>query len=377
MLLEQAGIHDEKIARQTRRTILQRERREREKNEVYKLKVLVARLENERRQWAKKSSHKHLLSWDQVAIALHEDTYTALNDNSRLRQQRQRLLNVITGMTKWIASAKGIARGPHTLPYSASHLSLHHVTLTASDPLCRQHGLDWLTQLLYHNTEALLHRYNFWSHVSTEAQCDFHTDMSNMNDIQLVWRFQVDIPAELEAVVDPVRKCVVNRLRSIDIWDGSTSYIDPEIVSRVSPTMTYIRRIAHTNGGSQPSNILYREFNEDANRTVFVGQNLHDDKFEIKPVRNKGMTWVVATRLGTSWTRVSILSVSSLYFNDKGFLPLTEQASRMGLALSPSQDRHEASFVQQTQMACNQISGAWLEYLKDAVRTAQTNAKLY
>ncbi|CAK4634030.1 unnamed protein product [Aphanomyces euteiches] len=341
MLLEQAGTHDEKIARQTRRTILQRERREREKNEVYKLKVLIARLENERRKWAKKSSHKHLLSWDQVAIALHEDTYTALNDNSRLRQQRQRLLNVITGMSKWIASAKGISRGPHTLPYSASNLSLHHVTLTASDPLCRQHGLDWLTQLLYHNTEALLHRYDFWSRVSTETQCDFHTDMSNI---------------------------------SIDIWDGSTSYIGPEIVSRVSPTMTYIRRIAHTKGGSQPSNILHREYNEDANRTVFVGQNLHDDKFEIKPVRNKGMTWVVATRLGTSWTLVSILSVSSLYFNDKGFLPLTEQASRMGLALRPSQVRHEASFVQQTQMACNQISGAWLDYLKDAVRTVQTNA---
>ncbi|CAK4431873.1 unnamed protein product, partial [Aphanomyces euteiches] len=298
MLLEQAGTHDEKIARQTRRTILQRERREREKNEVYKLKVLIARLENERRQWAKKSSHKHLLSWDQVAIALHEDTYTALNDNSRLRQQRQRLLNVITGMSKWIASAKGISRGPHTF--------------TIQRVKFKQHGLDWLTQLLYHNTEALLHRYDFWSRVSTETQCDFHTDMSNMNDIQLVWRFQVDIPAELEAVVDPVRTCVVNRLRSIDIWDGSTSYIDPEIVSRVSPTMTYIRRIAHTKGGSQPSNILYREYNEDANRTVFVGQNLHDDKFEIKPVRNKGMTWVVATRLGISWTLVSILSVSSL-----------------------------------------------------------------
>ncbi|KAH9104558.1 hypothetical protein LEN26_015020 [Aphanomyces euteiches] len=360
MLLEQAGTHDEKIARQTRRTILQRERREREKNEVYKLKVLIARLENERRQWAKKSSHKHLLSWDQVAIALHEDTYTALNDNSRLRQQRQRLLNVITGMSKWIASAKGISRGPHTLPYSASNLSLHHVTLTASDPLCRQHGLDWLTQLLYHNTEALLHRYDFWSRVSTETQCDFHTDMSNMYDIQLVWRFQVDIPAELEAVSDLL------------IFGMARQVISAQ--SRVSPTMTYIRRIAHTKGGSQPSNILHREYNEDANRTVFVGQNLHDDKFEIKPVRNKGMTWVVATRLGTSWTLVSILSVSSLYFNDKGFLPLTEQASRMGLALRPSQVRHEASFVQQTQMACNQISGAWLDYLKDAVRTVQTNA---
>ncbi|CAK4099329.1 unnamed protein product, partial [Aphanomyces euteiches] len=148
--------------------------------------------------------------------------------NTRLKLlEHSKLIKVISTMTKWIASAKGVTRGPHTLPYTASHLNGHRVTLSA-DPLCRQHGLDWLTQILYHNTEALLRRYEFWPEMSTDVQCTYHTDMTNMDDVQFIWRFQVDIPKQMDDVVEAVRQKVVTRLNNTDMYNLGTSLIDPE-----------------------------------------------------------------------------------------------------------------------------------------------------
>ncbi|KAG9404589.1 hypothetical protein AC1031_004792 [Aphanomyces cochlioides] len=278
-----------KLKRQARRTELQRERRGRERIEIKKLKQFAEQLEKKRRQWSRKNTSDQPLSWEDVATSLKEATQDAQDENAKLKEEQRKLVQVISGMTKWIASAKGIMRGPHTLPYTASHLNLHRVTLNAADPICRQHGLDWLTQILYHNTEALLRRYVFWPEISTDVQCSYHTDMSNIDDVQCVWRFQVDIPKAMEGVVDAVRQKVVNRLNNTNMWDLSSSLIDPELVSRISPTMTYVRR--HPQSSTQNgSNILYQEFQDGTDRTVFVGQNIYDDKFESPAKRSKSMT---------------------------------------------------------------------------------------
>ncbi|KAH9069250.1 hypothetical protein Ae201684P_004939 [Aphanomyces euteiches] len=269
-------------------------------------------------------------------------------------------------MTKWIASAKGVTRGPHTLPYTASHLNGHRVTLSA-DPLCRQHGLDWLTQILYHNTEALLRRYEFWPEMSTDVQCTYHTDMTNMDDVQFIWRFQVDIPKQMDDVVEAVRQKVVTRLNNTDMYNLGTSLIDPEIVSRISPIMTYVRRNPEFSGRNG-SSILYREFQDGADRTVFVGQSVYDDKFESPQYRNKSMTWVQLTRVTPSWTRVSILSVSSLIFTNDGFLPLPEQARLFNVALDPLEAKQEASFATGMQPCARNTTVAWLGYLNDTIR---------
>ncbi|KAG9404591.1 hypothetical protein AC1031_004793 [Aphanomyces cochlioides] len=111
-----------------------------------------------------------------------------------------------------------------------------------------------------------------------------------MDDVQFVWRFQVDIPKQMEDVVEAVRQKVVTRLNNTDMYNLGTSLIDPEIVSRISPRMTYVRRDPEFSGRNG-SNILYREFQDGADRTVFVGQNLYDDKFESSEYRSKSMTW--------------------------------------------------------------------------------------
>ncbi|KAH9113469.1 hypothetical protein AeMF1_012336 [Aphanomyces euteiches] len=365
-----------KRKKQSRRTRLQRERRERERRELLELRDCVAQLREERDERLQAmAANIGILSWEQVFMALQVDANDAIDENMTLKHKLERMKRVVDGMTKWVASTKTINRGPHTLPYSASHLNLHHVSLTVSDPSCRQHGLDWMTQLLFHNTTALLQRYKFWPNVSTDVQCEYHTDMTNMDDIQLVWRFQVDIPMVMEAVVDPVRCHVVNRLNSTDLWNCSTTAIDPEIVHQISSQMTYVRRIMQhtpTFDESTSCNILYREFNEDTNRTVFVGQTLDDEKFEKREVRSKCMTWVVITRLSPSWTRVSILSLSSLYFTDDGFLPLERQAEDFRLTLGPLEHEQEEAFAREIEPICQFTTAAWLNYMNNAVCAAVT-----
>ncbi|CAK4731212.1 unnamed protein product [Aphanomyces euteiches] len=101
--------------------------------------------------------------------------------------------------------------------------------------------------------------------MSTDVQCTYHTDMTNMDDVQFIWRFQVDIPKQMDDVVEAVRQKVVTRLNNTDMYNLGTSLIDPE---------------SHF-----PNN------DDGADRTVFVGQSVYDDKFESPQYRNKSMTW--------------------------------------------------------------------------------------
>ncbi|CAK4619492.1 unnamed protein product, partial [Aphanomyces euteiches] len=97
-----------KLKRQARRTELQRERRERERIEIKKLKEFAEQLEKERRQWSRKNTTDQPLSWEDIATSLKEATQDAHDENAKLKEEQRKLVQVIAGMTKWIACAKGI-----------------------------------------------------------------------------------------------------------------------------------------------------------------------------------------------------------------------------------------------------------------------------
>ncbi|CAK4700287.1 hypothetical protein LEN26_020009 [Aphanomyces euteiches] len=301
------------------------------------------------------------LSWKQVAKALQEEFASVQHENVKLKRQKQAMLNLIVTMSKWIASGQDISRGPGAILHSASNLSLHRVTLLVSNPDSRRHGLDWLTQILYQNTDAFLERYAMPSQPSNSVYGDFLVDVSDLNNVQHVFQAQVEIPLDMDHVVDPVRLHLVNNLNAVDTY----------IVHRVSPLMTYIRRYAENEIGEQYAmNVLYREIPE-PDRVTFVGQTVEDDKFErFSYSRRKSITWVVVARVTPSSTRVTLLSLSSLEYTDSGFLSLQAQAKNHGIELDPNDPRKAEQYAARCQIVGAAGVSQYTTYLSNVVKAS-------
>ncbi|CAK4773063.1 unnamed protein product [Aphanomyces euteiches] len=270
------------------------------------------------------------LSWKQVAKALQEEFASVQHENVKLKRQKQAMLNLIVTMSKWIASGQDISRGPGAILHSASNLSLHRVTLLVSNPDSRRHGLDWLTQILYQNTDAFLERYAMPSQPSNSVYGDFLVDVSDLNNVQHVFQAQVEIPLDMDHVVDPVRLHLVNNLNAVDTY----------IVHRVSPLMTYIRRYAENEIGEQYAmNVLYREIPE-PDRVTFVGQTVEDD------------------------------NLSSLEYTDSGFLSLQAQAKNHGIELDPNDPRKAEQYAARCQIVGAAGVSQYTTYLSNVVKAS-------
>ncbi|KAG9404602.1 hypothetical protein AC1031_004804 [Aphanomyces cochlioides] len=358
-----------------RKSELQRQRRTQIRSEIASLQKLARKLEAKRDALSEEHDATAPLSWKQVAKAMQDELSPIEHENVKLKRQRQAMLNVITTMTKWISAAKDITRGPGSILHSASNMSLHLVTLSALNPDCRRHGLDWLTQILYQNTNAFLMRYAMEAQPPNCVYGDFHVDVSDLKNVQHVFQAQVDIPYDMDNVVDPVRVHVVDRLSALDVYAKSVTAIDPEIVQRVSPLMTYKRRVSQSGVATWAMNVLYREFQE-PNRVTFVGQSVEDDKFEKVPFsKRKSMTWVVVTRLGPSMTRVTFMSLSSLEYNDNKFRSLEDQARRYGFQLDGNDPMIAEKYASSLKVVGDPGVATYTAYLANVVQASKEREK--
>ncbi|KAH9146589.1 hypothetical protein AeRB84_009541, partial [Aphanomyces euteiches] len=194
---------------------------------------------------------------------------------------------------------------------------------------------------------------------------------------QHVFQAQVDIPYDLDNVVDPVRVHVVDRLSAHDFYTKTVTAIDPEIVQRVSPFMTYKRRVSEdASGESWAVNVLYREFH-DPDRVTFVGQTVEDDKFEkFAYSKRESITWVVVTRVAPSTTRVTFMSLSSLEYTEQGFLSLENQARNYGLQLDGNDPSIAEIYASRLKVVGDPGVATYTAYLNDVVEATKERANV-
>ncbi|CAK4637051.1 unnamed protein product [Aphanomyces euteiches] len=321
-----------------RKSELQRQRRTQIRSEIASLQKLARKLEAKRDVLSEEHDATAPLSWKQVAKAMQEELSPVEHENVKLKRQRQAMLNVITTMTKWISAAKDIT-------------------------------------ILFQNTNAFLMRYAMEAQPPNCVYGDFHVDVSDLKNVQHIFQAQVDIPYDMDTVVDPVRVHVVGRLSALDVYAKSVTPIDPEIVQRVSPLMTYQRRVSQTGAATWAMNVLYREFQE-PNRVTFVGQSVEDDKFEKVPFsKRKSMTWVVVTRLGPSMTRVTFMSLSSLEYNDNKFRSLEDQARSYGFHLDGNDPMIAEKYASSLKVVGDPGVATYTAYLANVVQASKEREK--
>ncbi|RHY00354.1 hypothetical protein DYB36_005705 [Aphanomyces astaci] len=275
---------------------------------------LLARQTTDKSPW--------LLSWADVARALRDDSDAARNTNGILRQ-------LVLQQDREIRTIRSWVHGCQVLPNS----SWRNVSLL-EHPQARKHGIDWITQHLYHNTDRVLEQYAFAA-VGSGVQIDDDTiiDTSSPDCFQYVWRDQrdMDVPFDVAA-----RALTLDFFHSLLAHGTPLTAIptDVETLNELGGTCRYKTSV----GKFEQMNHLYRVF-QSATRIVYVGQNIHHDPLYMDHARDNSsnrMTWVVLDKASATTTTLRKLTITSQGFrrDDGRMIPLDEEASLWGVDLS-------------------------------------------
>ncbi|KAF0689655.1 Aste57867_18892 [Aphanomyces stellatus] len=260
------------------------------------------------------------LPWKEVAAGLREETFRAVHTNRKLRSEREVQKALVEILEAWVKT-----QTRHAAALTAPARTWRNVTLLAS-PESRAVGYDWITAHLHHNLQAVFQRYEFPSVTSAEISGDFDIDLTDLDVVQYVWRYQKEMDLPLEHVAASFRDHV---WRSMML--GGFVILHTEVLDGMPDHMVYRHTITNPD---ETVNYLGREY-ADQDRVVFLGQNIHDDEILPSGSRQRNrMAWVVLDRIGPSRTRARILHLNSHYFTKDGYVSLDEEASYWGCDLS-------------------------------------------
>ncbi|RHZ31537.1 hypothetical protein DYB28_002047 [Aphanomyces astaci] len=257
---------------------------------------LLARQTTDKSPW--------LLSWADVARALRDDSDATRNTNGILRQ-------LVWQQDRQIRTIRSWVHGCQVLPNS----SWRNVSLL-EHPHARKHGIDWITQHLYHNTDRVLEQYAFAA-VGSGVQIDDDTiiDTSSPDCFQYVWRDQrdMDVPFDVAA-----------RALTLDFFHSLLAHGTP--LAAIPTDVEVDTKRAWRNLSS-------------ATRIVYVGQNIHHDPLYMDHARDNSsnrMTWVVLDKASATTTTLRKITITSQGFrrHDGRMIPLDEEASLWGVDLS-------------------------------------------
>ncbi|OQR93829.1 hypothetical protein THRCLA_08333, partial [Thraustotheca clavata] len=124
------------------------------------------------------------LPWKDVSIAMEEDNKLKLRKNKQLKLQEQMYRRLVSYMHKW---ALQVIRSPKDSQYAWRHSFL------PQDGNTRKLGIDWITQMIYHNTDSMLSKYNFPSIDAGPYHYDFQMSLSQDDLFEYIWRTQKEI----------------------------------------------------------------------------------------------------------------------------------------------------------------------------------------
>ncbi|KAF0694734.1 Aste57867_14410 [Aphanomyces stellatus] len=251
------------------------------------------------------------LSWKDVAVALRDDLHLQHQTTHVLEQKTAMYRDLISKMATWVTSSSTTQIGRPLRPMA----NWRHVSLPA-DPIARQCGMQWITQQLYHNADAMFDRYAFPNAPHAVAD-DMHFDFTDIDCYQFVFRFQIEVFVPASVLATHFMQ---------NVW----SYV---MVGVVLPSTTTERTIS-TDGlvhhliqtPMEFANLISRAFYEPT-RVVLVGQQIHDDEAEPHdhPQRHR-MLWFSLDALTPTRTRIRLLYLTSQSFTRTGFTPLEDEA---------------------------------------------------
>ncbi|CAK4083965.1 unnamed protein product [Aphanomyces euteiches] len=323
------------------------------KAEVEALKITVHSLESHLSQLTKAPQSKHLLPWHQVAQSMLDAVDDASKENASLRQMNNRVRALVLGLSKMTASVRPMQSPDQTFPIHTVRLGVELVS--------RREGYKWLSQALYHNTDAFLNTYGLPPCPTLgEVVSDTVVDSTNFDNMKFASVFRVDVAVPMECLIQPMRDHIIRAIVGddcINILDKkapqmSIYNMDPEL-EKDEGNMRYIRRVVHT--PDAPDDIvsdranLYREYHE-PNRVVLVAQNIPlDEVFTMTGALCKNMAWVVLNRLGESMTSLRIIRHNTHCFTRDGTnISFDDEIRLMGVECDEGTDEFKLKQLQHT-----------------------------
>ncbi|KDO19385.1 hypothetical protein SPRG_15126 [Saprolegnia parasitica CBS 223.65] len=280
------------------------------------------------------------LPWAEIATALDVDNKEKLKKRKMLQLQHASYLRLVGNMRAWVTRVLPVRhtttsvlssytkqRAPVDPPWRRTYLPL--------DANTRKLAIDWLTQLLLHNTDNMLAKYEFDALDPHAYSIDFAMSLSPNDLFEYVWRTQKELPLPMEVVSAALRRWM-QQYTTGSVWtDVQSSELLQDDALETVQGATY----AHTvrENPTETVNFLTREFQPHADRVVFVGQNIHHDERVSSSVhRRNRMFWYVVDRVGPTTTRFRNLDVLSHFFTDHGPVSLDVEANLMGFTTAAS-----------------------------------------
>ncbi|KAF0685348.1 Aste57867_22739 [Aphanomyces stellatus] len=351
--------------------------------QIHALEMDIRRLSASQQASSSSSRKSLLLPWQDVARALRDYNEAVVADHHSLKQQRQKHIDLILCLSAWVADATGTR--VHTNPSGAWTVSnfLFSRTPLVAHPDARRHGLDWLTQVMLHHTDAMLDKVGFPStwpvHGTSSADWAQHrlgdqvVDFSNFDNLNIVYRYMVDFSGPMERVVELVKEEYIDYRRytaytaaELEAKHVEVDHTDDETLVSIGDVakpddaidlFSYVK--VHTKGTSQHSHVLFRSFRPTPDRVVIAGQTIPQDERFVDTNRHsatrKVMTWYVFDRLSPTHTRLRISFLASHSTTAAGdTVPFDDEARKYGGVATIEPDNEETIVAKFKAVVANQ-----------------------
>ncbi|OQR99499.1 hypothetical protein THRCLA_06495, partial [Thraustotheca clavata] len=267
------------------------------------------------------------LTWFDVVQSLREDNEIAIHRNRALKTKRSQYMQLVSAMTQWVRMAS------QPLQPAVQQRTTWRYTTLMSQPMPRQLGMDWITQMMFYNTEKMLDEYGVAATATSHNLIDYDVVVSEMDTFEYVWMTQKHVQLPLEHTRELIRLWLLKYTTGAMWKVRSVAMLDTEMISVALPFTTYCDIVKE--GPEEMVRFLSREF-RDENRSVFVGQNIHVD--ELAPIRTNFRNrafWYMLDRVGPNSTKVQMLHITSHLLSPEAIpMSLIDEGALMGCDLS-------------------------------------------
>ncbi|CAK5152509.1 unnamed protein product [Aphanomyces euteiches] len=300
------------------------------------------------------------LPWEDIALALKDDTLKKVRDNRSLKQEVDEYARMSDLLKAWISSMVTPSR-------CLFEESWRHARLFGGDEATRKVGLAWIIRQMYQNTERAL------SHLVYPEDGDFldiqviETD-PNVLETRVMHQFTVDATFEAvsEAMYTAEKSFAKYYLkRDADAVRLSNAGCDIEY---------YQEQVGPAEQNITDYFILGRFHDED--QTTLCLKTILDDAYPLEDNTWTALTkqWVIATRQGANKTRLRSYYSIEHPSCQNGFVPLEQVANLWGIKGEDSspltsrlKERNVKSHTRQRQV--------YVEHFKNVLDFATTSVK--
>ncbi|KAH9096147.1 hypothetical protein LEN26_017641 [Aphanomyces euteiches] len=289
-------------------------------------KFLTHQAQELERQLARlnKSAHETALGplpWREIAAALAESVENASDEHKALRNQVNLQQHLVRVMHAWVEQYCSV--WPTALT-NRHHQTWQHVHLVAHDE-SRALGLEWITNQLLHQTDAIL------------ARCAFPSTCESFLDVQLVP--QEDTGGYLyvqrhQTIFHTSPAAAARVLHDIYIkhTSGPTGDIQDLETRFDGESGRYSKQTVEGNHGVH---FLRRQFILDDKTSLIVGRNiLGDDKYPVGPYVRHGLAWILVKEIAPNCVLYqNYLVLEQLHTPQGEYLSLEQVAAYRGITL--------------------------------------------